>query len=630
MGAFYGSVQVRSEERDRVKAVAEEVARRLQVRMLIGPVLGGWIGIYPEGSGQDPNVSREIAQQINGDLLHFLVHDEDVFAYWLYRDGRLIDSFYSRPGYFGNEGRAEEEKMAGNAEAFRSLVEDRVEQILPLLVRDPRSSFESQRLDKFAKVLGITNALTAYEYLKEDDHQGIKGWRKFEEIPADEIANAKEQKRRAKELLKSDLKRLKAEGLLLDRKLCRDEMPYACALAQGLFVAWANFRNDTNSFALYKAPRTKPEPIPIQTSKMVWTTVCDALGRRVAMAARDCVQVWDVTSTTWNHVCDIAQPEGASGLAISADGKLVAHSSRAQIVVTEVASGRRIFEIPDRKIEEAAFHPSGEWLAVGRPESGLIAIHEEPHWRQLVRKPEPGAEWPLVKALKVLKIDVETLIQRSRQFNDKMSALGRQFQSRNENPSVVEARLEKHRLETEAKFEQIQADWAAIQRGEPPRPEPVEPAWCVGFSRDGRWFWRGTPRGLFIYEWSKTFLQIGSELPDPTWSFELPIKEQPKGFRIVYAVAEERDSPAVVFGGMTGRLYRLDLSNGQTRELIKLPGDCHIQHLALANDGNTLGITAQAFPLSPDATDYIEQGTIWEVWNYPRLRDAGAETSLRI
>ena len=45
MGAFYGSVQLRSEDRDGVKAAADEVARQRQIRMLIGPTLNGWVGV---------------------------------------------------------------------------------------------------------------------------------------------------------------------------------------------------------------------------------------------------------------------------------------------------------------------------------------------------------------------------------------------------------------------------------------------------------------------------------------------------------------------------------------------------------------------------------------------------------
>jgi hypothetical protein len=61
MGNFFGSVQVRSEDRDRVKAVAAQVAGATQSRMLVGPALAGWIGLYPENHGQDQSVGCEIS-----------------------------------------------------------------------------------------------------------------------------------------------------------------------------------------------------------------------------------------------------------------------------------------------------------------------------------------------------------------------------------------------------------------------------------------------------------------------------------------------------------------------------------------------------------------------------------------
>jgi hypothetical protein len=617
MGAFYGSVQVRSTDLDRVKAVAEEVARRLEIRMLVGPALGGWVGVYPEGSGQDPRVSGEMAKELAGDVLHFLVHDEDIFAYWLYYDGGLVDSFHSSPGYFGDANRAEEQRMAGDAEAFRPLLQNRTEEMRPLLGREGRPfGFESNRLEQFANLLGITNALTSYEYLKEDDHEGIKGWRKFVEVPADKVANAREQKRLAKESLKNEVNRLKAEGLLLDRKVSRDETPSACGLADGLFVVWSYHRKETVSFSRYTGTGKKPEAIPLDNVKFAWAAVSDAAGRQVAMAARDCVQVWDIDSTSWTHVCDFPTV-GASGLALSADGSLVAYSSGTWFTVMDVASGRRILEIADRKSIATAFHPSGKWLAVGRPVPGLVAIDEEPHWRFLFQRP---AKWSLATAAKHLKMDVRALIELTRQFNQKLTPLGREFQHQFEDRAVVDARIEKHNQEQEAKLAQLQADWEAVQRGDPPRPEPVQESFAVGFSRDGRWFWRGTFYGLFVYEWSKIPRDLMAELPEPTWRFEPPkvAKQMPL---IVYAAAEEPDSEAIVFGGTTGWLYRLDLTTGDVRELIKLPGECHIQSLALSRDGNTLGLTAQVYPLE-SGPGWIEEGTIWEVWNYARLRES--------
>src|SRR5262245_22998167 len=125
MGAFYGSVQVRSEDRSDVKTVAAEVARALHARILVGPVIDGWIGLYPDMNGQNGAVGPAIAEQIDADVLHLIVHDDDIFAYWLYRRGELVDSFWSLPGYFGEENRAKEDAMTGNPEAFRPILDDR-------------------------------------------------------------------------------------------------------------------------------------------------------------------------------------------------------------------------------------------------------------------------------------------------------------------------------------------------------------------------------------------------------------------------------------------------------------------------------------------------------------------------
>src|ERR1700733_1464392 len=53
MGAHYGSVQVRRNERDSVLAASEKVAREYGVKCLVSPVINGWVGIYPENNGQD-------------------------------------------------------------------------------------------------------------------------------------------------------------------------------------------------------------------------------------------------------------------------------------------------------------------------------------------------------------------------------------------------------------------------------------------------------------------------------------------------------------------------------------------------------------------------------------------------
>ncbi|MCI0423531.1 MAG: hypothetical protein L0312_30655 [Acidobacteria bacterium] len=82
MGAFYGAVYVRTEGRDEVRAILEEIARKTKSRFLLAPPLGGWTGVYPNDAGQDEEISKAIARRSAADVLHVLVHDDDVFCYF--------------------------------------------------------------------------------------------------------------------------------------------------------------------------------------------------------------------------------------------------------------------------------------------------------------------------------------------------------------------------------------------------------------------------------------------------------------------------------------------------------------------------------------------------------------------
>ena len=81
MGAFYGSIQVRSIDRDEVKAAVESLACESQRKFLIGPILDGWIAVYPDGSGQDRDSAAALAARLNAPLLQLIVHDDGVLVY---------------------------------------------------------------------------------------------------------------------------------------------------------------------------------------------------------------------------------------------------------------------------------------------------------------------------------------------------------------------------------------------------------------------------------------------------------------------------------------------------------------------------------------------------------------------
>src|SRR5690606_35087029 len=101
MGGFYGSVQVKTHDRDAVRAAVEAVAAAQGIRCYLGPALDGWVGAYPQFNGQDASFGEEVASRLDAPVLHLMVHDDDIFSYEFWDGGQHVDSYWSRPGYFG-------------------------------------------------------------------------------------------------------------------------------------------------------------------------------------------------------------------------------------------------------------------------------------------------------------------------------------------------------------------------------------------------------------------------------------------------------------------------------------------------------------------------------------------------
>ena len=68
MGAYYGSIQVRSEDRETVRIALESVAKECNQKFLLGPALKGWIAIYPDGSGHVQNAAQRFRGRIFGPI----------------------------------------------------------------------------------------------------------------------------------------------------------------------------------------------------------------------------------------------------------------------------------------------------------------------------------------------------------------------------------------------------------------------------------------------------------------------------------------------------------------------------------------------------------------------------------
>jgi hypothetical protein len=625
MGSFYGSIQVRLDDHAAVKDAAEKVGRTQNVRMLVGPVIEGWVGLYPDMNGQSELAGAAVAAQLDADVLHLIVHDSDIFAYWYYQRGELIDSFWSAPGYFGEENLPQEEAMAGNVEAFRPIVGDRVKRLAKLSRRGEEQELDAEsHLAEFAKVLKISNVLTAYDYLKSGEIEGVKKWKQFSEVPSERVAEAKQDARKRRSEVEAARKQFKSNGVLLlheERKV--GGAPYGCAVEHGFVVAWADYQARSVSFATLEPSWEKVRPLELGTLKHLTGLASDATNSRVAMSAGDRVQIWDVADGNWSHVVDILESDLTIAAAISADGKLVAHASREKIVVTDIMSNKTICTVPHSDVRRLTFHPDGEWLAVSGQSFGFVSIRSEPAWRDIYfggkRELPPQMAF---NSQELQNIDWEEMERKQRVEMEKVIKQLERSSRRSKQPAMSDAQIQGLRDEMERSIRETRekiAEWQVRGWPETPR-QPNQIVHCAAFSRDGKWLFCGTDRGFYALLWESVPRQAGADLVEVTWKCEFQGRDEFGCPDSVWAIAEELDSPAVVFGGSAGRLHRLELESGQLRDLVKLPGEAWVVDLAMSADGTALGAAVMSMPFSEAARERHDRTPSWQVWSYTKLR----------
>src|SRR5215510_10381380 len=102
MGAFVTNLHVRDADRNAVIAAL----RSLDVvpAYVRGSPDNTWTSIFPEAADQDEaalsEMARSLSKVLNREVIAFIVHDSDIFLYWLCANGSELDRYNSAPGYF--------------------------------------------------------------------------------------------------------------------------------------------------------------------------------------------------------------------------------------------------------------------------------------------------------------------------------------------------------------------------------------------------------------------------------------------------------------------------------------------------------------------------------------------------
>jgi hypothetical protein len=254
---------------------------------------------------------------------------------------------------------------------------------------------------------------------------------------------------------------------------------------------------------------------------------------------------------------------------------------------------------------------------------GLISVEGEPHWRDLFiggKSSGPKIAQQILSS-KLKSFDLSKLKEIQTKQIEKSEEMLRKMIGRGKGLSISQEDVAKFKQTLERSFSQFSDRIVAAKEGrlEVPLPQAKEPVVSASFSRDGRLLFCTTTAGLRVYEWSTVPRTSGAHLPLPVWRFDTAGDTWVYGATHIHAMAEEVDAAALIFA-CGSKIHRMDLSSGETRELIQLPGNLTIYQMQVSRDGATLGVASRDLALSASGRSRRAAKQYWEVWSLPRLR----------
>lgn len=648
MGGFYGSVQIRSEDRDAVCAALEQLARN-GGRFLLGPPLQGWIGVYPEGAGQDLGVASELAGRLKGELIAMLVHDDDIFAYEYHRDGHRVDQYNSIPDYFGEEFSDEERHaLRGRPETFAHLVTDpakfaAVRERLAAQAVQP-DVFVSGLLQEFADALGIRNVLTSYEYLQEhEETDDVEGWDQFIHVP--DLTEEKTQKHRAEAAIEEKTHHLMEQGWLLAERGGLDGMasphPWLCPSPDGMgfLVAWSNHADSQEQprpLERHGPPWPDgPAATPWVIGPHVYGLELSPSGRylAVAHAAGDWkASLWDLQEN--RLVADVPQVRAVHCVGFlpdeSATVSVSSHGEEGRVILTPIAGGTaRTIELPHARL--AAAHPSGSSLVVVDELCRLFVA--DIGSGQILRTRYVGGRYaasPIEQQMQgqiqaqMASIDLGALEQRIRQQHSEiLKSLEPTGSPRGDDSTVQLKDLIERQLEEQIRRMREQVTLAANPNQTGPQ-RGRERVFRIRFDPSGEWLALGTTAGIRVYSWREVHENDG-DLTRPAHAVDVAEttvesghgSPLPEGY--IYDLEFDPCRARFLFAGLDGRLRFLDLTSGHSGILLDLPARPPIHRLALSRDRSTLALIAAPGMLDRSRN---RQSPIIQFWDYEKISSA--------
>ncbi len=617
MGAFYGSIHIKTDQVGKVTEALDGLAKR-KWKFLMSPVIDGWIAIYPNEHGQSERVSKAIANELEWPILHVVVHDDDVFFYWYYCGGKLIDRFSSCPEYFGQISARMKSLLRGKPERLADLLQDPDDlQRLMALVEEMRTDplFASDRHEQFARLFGLPNVSTSYEYLMADETEGIDRWDEFVHVP--DLSKERKAEQEAAARLERQKDRLKDDGKLLAEIAvasesasvpthlfwCADEM-------NGLLIASSNIL-ERRAIPVQRARppwADEPTPIGIGLPPTAVAMQTSPSGRYLAVGCAGGTwkaDLWDLQEQS--VMLEVGHTSAVYSAAFTSDERLLFTMSPHEIVATDLGNHKRVHHWKIENGKSIDLHPSGKLIALAK-QDGISIFNLESGEERALRL---GRYQDLSGLREYLQ----------HQLQQEMEKLGPGWTTKHVEKTLTQmgvpedsATGKRIREESLKSINDVLSGKAFEHLGE--RTFQPENAHCVRFVGGGEFIGCATTEGLRVFKTEQVLSAGGGEL-EPVHSIQ-PASVPFEYGRIpgqIYAIVDDPRRHQVLFGGVDGTIRSLALTTGETGEFLPIPGEPAITQMQLAGD-SALYCLCQP--------DFFETGPklkspLFQIWDVAKL-----------
>ncbi|PQO31176.1 hypothetical protein C5Y96_12555 [Blastopirellula marina] len=181
MGSFLTNVHVQSSSIEQVT----EVLQQLELRgAWVSGASGKWVTVWDSiGMTRAWDVAQHLSQQLEAPAIAFMVHDSDIFFYWLYDNGRQLNQYNSAPGYFGEDASMDEQNFQPDCDLLKRYCRDettieQLESILKMWTAEeamagimPDYAFAEDRLRELAGHLEIATNVADVDYGDLEDEK---------------------------------------------------------------------------------------------------------------------------------------------------------------------------------------------------------------------------------------------------------------------------------------------------------------------------------------------------------------------------------------------------------------------------------------------------------------------------